>query len=86
MKKLSASNKKAQQEAAKAQQEITALKTIIAQGGGPADVQLSGPTPVTSDKSLVKTEPETKAKTQAPKTEPKTEPTAASPTHEVGHQ
>jgi hypothetical protein len=39
MKKLSASNKKAQQENA-------ALKAIIVKGGGQADVQLSGTTPM----------------------------------------
>ena len=73
MKKLSASNKKAQQ-------EVAALKAIIAQGGGQADVQLSaGPTPVSPgepqspselQKKPLQTEPNSKSK---PKPKPKEE-------------
>ena len=73
MKKLSASNKKAQQ-------EVAALKAIIAQGGGQADVQLSaGPTPVSPggpqspselQKKPLQTEPNSKSK---PKSKPKEE-------------
>ena len=77
MKKLSASNKKAQQ-------EVAALKAIIAKGGGQADVQLPGPTPVSAggpqssselQKKPLQTEPRSKPKPK-PKAETKTKPHA----------
>jgi hypothetical protein len=77
MKKLSASNKKAQQ-------EIVALKAIIAQGGGQTGVQLSGPTPVASGKSST-TEPARTGMEAPTKTKPEPEPVAALPT-QVGHR
>jgi hypothetical protein len=65
MKKLSASNKKSQQEAAKARQKIAALEAILAQSSGQADVQLSEPMLAASG------EPQGSSQTRSPKAERK---------------